>query len=125
MTLQYANKNVKINQIRRINERNEKKITIYTMITLSISMTFRQIKIDATKTSKQYFYEKSIEMSNEYKNFVNVFSDKKIKTLFEHRFNDHVIKINDVNILFKFLYNLLIVKLKTLREYLNDQLTKK
>ena len=100
------------------------KTIIYAIIATFVSLTFNQIKIDATTASEQYFYENLFKMSIKYKNYVDVFFDEYVRKFSKHRSNDHVIKTNDANISFEFLYNLSIMKLKTLREYFDDLLTK-
>ena len=117
-------KTLKLIKFEKLIKKMKKKITIYTVIIISIFVTFNSIKIDAASTSNTYFYEEFSKMFAKYKNFANVFFDEKIKKIFEHRFDDYVIKTNNANIFFDFLYNLSIVKLKTLRDYLNDLLTK-
>ena len=53
------------------------------------------------------------------------FSKKNAEKLPEHEEGDHVIKLNEQDFLFKFLYNLSSLKLKTLQEYLNNTLMKR
>ena len=68
--------------------------------------------------------EKFTEIFFEYKEFENVFSDEQIKKLFEHKFDDHVINIENKKLSFDSLYNLSVIEFKTLRKYLNDLLNK-
>ena len=117
-------KTLKLIKFKKLIKKMKKKITIYIVIIISISVTFNSIKINAASTSNTYFYEEFSKVFAKYKNFANVFFDEKIKNFFKHQFDDHVIKTNDANIFFNFLYNLSVVKLKTLRDYLNDLLTK-
>ena len=117
-------KTLKLMKFEKLIKKMKKKITIYAVIVISASVTLNSIKIDVASTSNTYFYEESSKMFAKYKNFADVFFNEKIKKFFEHRFDDHVIKTNDTNIFFYFLYNLSVVKLKTLRDYLNDLLTK-
>ena len=46
--------------------------------------------------------------------YTNVFFKKNIKKLLEYKKDDHIIELNEQNFLFKSLYNLLNLKLKTL-----------
>ena len=58
-------------------------------------------------------------------NYTDVFSKKNAEKLSEHKEGDYIIKLNEQNSSFEFLYNLSSLELKTLWEYFNDALIKK
>ena len=63
-------------------------------------------------------------LSIKYAVYIDIFSNKKTERLLLYKQNNHAINLNKKDPLYKSLYNLLIYKLKKLRDYLNDILTK-
>ena len=57
-------------------------------------------------------------------NYTDVFFKKNAEKLSEHERGNYIIELNEQNFLFKSLYNLLNLKLKTFQEYFNNALMK-
>ena len=57
-------------------------------------------------------------------NYINIFHKEFIGKLLLNRLKDYIIKINNKNLLYRFLYNLFIRKLEVLYQYLNKILEK-
>ena len=54
-----------------------------------------------------------------------MFFKKNVEKLLKHKENDYIIELNKQDFLFKPLYNLSNLKLKTLQKHLDNALTKK
>ena len=67
----------------------------------------------------------SSTLSEKIKNYEKMFFNKNIKKLSFHEMQNHVIKLNDNDSLYKFFYNLSAFELKTFQEYLDNALMKK
>jgi hypothetical protein len=66
----------------------------------------------------------SKEIFEKYKNFADVFDKINANKLFDHDSQNHVIDIEDKMSFFESMYNLSMIKLEMLREYLDEFLTK-
>jgi hypothetical protein len=70
--------------------------------------------------------ENEYKLSKKYQDFANVFNKTNVDKLFKHDSQNHVIKtIENKSSSFELIYNLLIIELKTLCEYLDEHLKKK
>ena len=65
------------------------------------------------------------EISSQYVDYKNVFSEEKANTLIEHDSQNHVIDINDQKSLFDSMYNLSVTELEVLRKYIDEHLEKR
>ena len=57
--------------------------------------------------------------------YTDMFFKKNVKKLLEYKKDNYIIKLNEQNSSFEFLYNLLSLKLKTFQEYFNNALMKR
>jgi hypothetical protein len=70
--------------------------------------------------------ENEHKLFKKYQDFANVFDKMNVDKLFEHDFQNHAIEtIESKSFSFESIYNLSIIELKTLREYLDEHLKKK
>jgi hypothetical protein len=70
--------------------------------------------------------ENEHKLSEKYQDFANVFNKTNVDKLSEHDSQNHAIEtIENKSLLFESIYNLSIIELKTLREYLDEHLKKK
>jgi hypothetical protein len=70
--------------------------------------------------------ENEHKSSKKYQDFANVFNKINVNKLFEHDSQNHAIEmIENKSLSFESIYNLSIIELKTLREYLNEHLKKR
>ena len=69
--------------------------------------------------------EKSTTLSEKFTNYEKMFFQKKTHVFNDHKKNDHVINIRNIDFSYGSLYNLLISKLQILRKNLDDVLSKK
>ena len=116
---------LKIIQSEKLMKKVEQKTMIYVIIAHSFASRSSKILVESTQTIIQFEHVISLTLSKEYQNFENVFSNEQARALSLKKNYDHVIKIEDVEVFFKLIYNLFALELQVLREYLNDVLTKK
>ena len=83
------------------------------------------MRVDVVTTTFQERDDVAFEISNEFKNFKNVFSKKQANILVLYQVNDHVIELKDEESSYELLYNLSTKKLKILRKYIDFVLMKK
>ena len=69
--------------------------------------------------------EKSTTLSKKFIDYENMFFQKKTYVFNDCKKNDHAIDVENIDFLYKSLYNLLILKLQILRKYLDNVLSKK
>ena len=96
------------------------------MIT-SVTFSFRRrkIHINVLREKIDLIIDETLMIFQKFVKFQNQFSKELIKNLTTHKNCDHVINLKNNEFLYNFLYNLSNTKLITLRDYLNDVLTKK
>ena len=97
---------------------------IYAVVARPIPTETSVTRIGAAMASHMLDAEGPTEVPSEYKEFEDVFSDEQARELPEHGPDDHVIDTGDKEPPFGPLYNLSAIELKTLREYLDDLLSK-
>ena len=85
----------------------------------------QSMRVDVVTTTFQKQDNVAFEISNEFKNFENVFSKKQANILVSHQINDHIIEFENEESSYESLYNLSIKKLKILRKHIDFVLTKK
>ena len=66
-----------------------------------------------------------IQLLIELNNYINIFNKKFAGELLPNYLKDYIIKINNKNPLYRFLYNFFIKKLEVLHQYLNEILEKR
>jgi hypothetical protein len=70
--------------------------------------------------------ENEHKLSEKYQDFANVFDKTIVNKLSEHDFQNHAIEtIKSKSLSFESIYNLSIIELKTLREYLDEHFKKR
>jgi hypothetical protein len=84
---------------------------------LNIEFLINELIIETMIKSSKKTFEK-------YKNFANVFDKINVNKLFKHDSQDHVIDTKNKMFSFESMYNLSMIELKLLREYLDEFLTK-
>jgi hypothetical protein len=85
---------------------------------LDIEFSMNEFIIEAMMKSSKEIFEK-------YKNFANVFDKINADKLFEHDSQDHVIDTKNKMFSFESMYNLSMIELELLKEYLDEFLTKR
>ena len=91
----------------------QKELLIYIIIIINLVTALNLNKNNVTPI-----------LPTEYAVYIDIFSNKKIRRLLLYKQNNHAINLNRKNPLYKPLYNLSIYKLKELRDYLDNVLTK-
>src|SRR5947207_2112576 len=73
------------------------------------------------------FSKKESEIFECYRNLTDIFSKKKAQTLFSHQdhLNHHISLMNNIQSIFNSIYNLLEMKLKVLKKYIEEKLIKR
>jgi hypothetical protein len=85
------------------------------------------LKLLLIKTILVYFINITVTkffLPKPLKKYINIFLIKKAERLFIYKGYNYTIDLNDNKPFYKLLYNLLIIKLTQLRNYLNDALIK-
>jgi hypothetical protein len=85
---------------------------------LNIEFLMSELIIETMMKSSKKIFEK-------YKNFANVFDKINVDKLFEHDSQDHAINTKNKMLSFESVYNLSMIELELLKEYLDEFLTKK
>ena len=73
------------------------------------------------------FLKKESEIPECYKDLTDIFSKKKIQILFSYQnyLNHYISLMNNTQLIFNFIYNLLKMKLKVFKKYIKEKLIKK
>ena len=69
--------------------------------------------------------DEKIKILFKYQNYVNVSNKINTNKLSKYRFHNHAIETKNKIFSFEFIYNLFIIKLETLKKYLNDNLKRR
>ena len=77
------------------------------------------MRVNIVTTTLQERDDVAFEISNEFKNFENVFSKKQANILVSHQVNDHVIELENEESSYESLYNLSVKELKILQKYID------
>ena len=85
----------------------------------------RNIRLNALHYKIDLNIDETFAIFKKFVKFQNQFSKKLIKNLTTYKNCDHVINLKNNEFFHNFLHNLSNTKLITLRDYLNDVLTKK
>jgi hypothetical protein len=85
------------------------------------------LKLLLIKTTSVYFVNITVTeifLPNPLKKYINIFLINEAGRFFIHKNYNYIIDLNDNKSFYKLLYNLLIIRLTQLRNYLNDVLIK-